>query len=99
MKMVDQVLQVQIMFLVVTIVATTQKSLKVLLAILVSLDEMDCLVIKVIKGCPVKTILQKVLGDDLVVQVMLGPMDSVDLLILMDFWRFSTPRLRSFQYQ
>ena len=97
--MVDQVLQVQIMFLVVTIVATIQKSLKVLLAILVSLDEMDCLVIKGIKGCPVKIILQKVLGDDLVVQAMLGPMDSVDLLILMDFWRFSTPRLRLFQYQ
>ena len=99
MKMVDQVLQVQIMFLVVTIVATTQKSLKVLLATLVSLDEMDCLVIRGIMGCPVKIISQKVLGDDLVVQVMLGPMDSVDLLIFMVFSRFSTLRLRLFQCQ
>ena len=97
--MVDQVLQVQIMFLVVTIVATTQKSLKVLLATLVSLDEMDCLVIRAIMDCPVKIISQKVLGDDLVVQVMLGPMDSVDLLIFMVFSRFSILRLRLFQCQ
>ena len=96
MKMVDQVLQVQIMFLVVTIVATIQKSLKVLLATLVILDEMECLVNRVIKGYLVKITSQKVLGGDLVVQVMSGPTESAELLILMDLSQFSTLRLELF---
>lgn len=96
MRMVDQVLQVQIMFLVVTIVATIQKSLKALPATLVSLDEMECLVNRDIKGYPVKIISQKVLGGDLVVQVMSDPTESADLLILMDFWQFFTLRLGMF---
>ena len=96
MRMVDQVLQVQIMFLVVTIVATIQKSLKALPATLVNLDEMECLVNRDIKGCPVKIISQKVLGGDLVVQAMSDPTESADLLILMDFWQFFTPRLGMF---
>ena len=96
MKMVDQVLQVQIMFLVVTIVATIQKSLKVLLATLVSLDEMECLVNRDIKGYLVKITSQKVLEGDLVVQVMSGLTESADLLILMDLSQFFTLRLELF---
>lgn len=96
-RMVDQVPQVQIMCLVVTIVATTQKLLKVLLATLVSPEEMECLVIKVIKAYLVKIISLKAPGDGLVVQVMSDPMDSEDLQILMDFWQFFTPRLEIYE--
>ena len=96
-RMVDQVPQVQIMCLVVTIVATTQKSLKVLLATLVSLEEMACLAIQVIKAYLVKIISLKAPGDGLVVQVMSDPMDSEDLQIRMDFWQFFTPRLETYE--
>lgn len=76
-KMVDQVPLAQIIFLAITIVVTIQKSLKVLLGTLVTLDEMECLEIKDIKVYLVKIILRKVPVDDLVARVILDPTDSV----------------------
>ena len=83
--MADQAHPARITYLVVMTVGTTPKLLKGPLVILVNPDEKECLENEDIRVYQERIISQKVLGDDLVVREMSDPMDSADLLILMDF--------------
>ena len=94
-KTADQAHPARITSLVVTIVGATPKSLKVPPVILVNRDEKECPESKDIRVYQEKIILQKALEDDPEVREMSDPMDSGELLILMDFWQYF---IRRFDY-